>query len=205
LTGIPALALILPDLILGGERSGLARYIVPVSLGFLLAVTYLLSEQLLTSMTVAHWRRIPWRVATVFILSIGFVSCALTAPAHATWNKIIDINNPKIAQIINQAERPLVISDADLGDLLSLSYHLDPKVRLLVRPQSILSNANLEFVESPYLPEIPKGFSDVFLYKFRPRELWLNRLKQQQDYQLKEIFRGADNNGLPELLWKIKV
>jgi uncharacterized membrane protein len=183
LTGVPALALIMADLIRGGGLSGLPRYIVPVYLGFQLAVTYLLSKELLTSIAVADWRRKLWRVATVAVIAIGFVSCVVISPADSTWVTYINSSNPKVAQIINQADRPLVISDADLGDLLSLSYYLDPKVRLLVRPQSILGNTNQELASTPYLPKIPAGFSDAFLFKPRPTPPWLSQLKQQQTYQ----------------------
>ena len=48
-------------------------------------------------------------------------------------------NNPKFARMINKTEHPLVISDAVLGDLLSLSHSLNSNIQLLVRPSALLA------------------------------------------------------------------
>jgi uncharacterized membrane protein len=49
LTATPALALILPDLIVGGYRSAMSRYLMPCQLGFLIAVAYLLANKITSS------------------------------------------------------------------------------------------------------------------------------------------------------------
>ncbi|MCA1991586.1 MAG: hypothetical protein LDL41_05995 [Coleofasciculus sp. S288] len=46
LVGVNALALMLPDLIVGGQRSGTHRYLIPCYLGIQLAVAYLLATKL---------------------------------------------------------------------------------------------------------------------------------------------------------------
>jgi uncharacterized membrane protein len=199
LTVIPALALVLPDLLFGGTRTTVPRYLIPFFLGLQLAVTYLLSRQLLLSLSGAHWRQWLWRVVAVVVFSVGIGSCAAIAQADTWWNKMISNNNPEVAQIINQTERPLVVSDADLGDILSLSHYLDPKVRLLLRPQCYACNLNRQLVDTPFLPKIPTGFSDVFFYHPRPKEPWMSRLKQQKTYQLTVLSEGFDN-----WFWKVK-
>jgi len=46
LIGVTGLALVIPDLILGGMRSIQARYLMPCYLGIPLAVAYLLATQM---------------------------------------------------------------------------------------------------------------------------------------------------------------
>lgn len=199
LTAIPALTVLSIDLLRGGGVSSNPRYIVPFYLGLQLAVTYLLSVWLFGAVAGARWRTYWLRGMAIVFLLIGFSSCTLNMPVNTGWNKMINKTNPQVAALINQAERPLVISDADLGDLFSLSYLLEPKVRLLVQPQSILGNTSSTQTETPYLPEIPPGFSDVFLYKPRPIDLWLNRLNQQKTYRFETLSEGFDR-----WFWKLK-
>jgi hypothetical protein len=69
----------------------------------------------------------------------------------------------------------------NLGDLFTLSFLLDSKVRV-------------RMVESPSVPEIPDGFSDVFL--FNPTEEVRHRLEQKDKEYKIEPFRS-------EILWRV--
>jgi uncharacterized membrane protein len=200
---VPALGLTLPDLIWGGTRSTIPRYMVPVYLGCQLAVTYLLSQQLLTSLAQWRWRQKFWQGMTAIVLTAGVLSSGLILQADTWWNKMISNHNPRLAEIVNQAERPLIISDADLADLLSISHYLDPKVRLLVRPQCYtqceVTPAYQALDLVPYLPSIPAGYRDVFLFHPRPKAAWMQRLEQADYYSL-EVIASQDS----EWLWRIK-
>lgn len=201
LTAIPFLGLTLPDLISGGSRTTAFRYFVPVYLGLNLALTYLFTQKLETAPPESVLRQRLWRGATIALVSCGVLSCVLIAQSDRWWSKMISNNNPAVAQIINQAERPLVISDASSGDLFSLSYYLDPKVKLLIRPQCYTCHINRDLADVPFTPEIPSGYSDVFYYQPRPTEPWLNRLKQNKPFaaRMKTLSEGFDN-----WFWKVE-
>ncbi len=203
---VPALGLILPDLLFGGTRYLVPRYVVPLYLSCQIAVTYVLSRKLLTSQPSEQKnqrRRWVWQGVTAIVLFIGLFSGKLIAESSSWWNKMINNNNPHIAQIINQADRPLLISDTGLGDLLSLSHYLDPKVHLLVRPYCYtacqVDPAYRELELFPYLPPIPSGYSDVFIYYARPQPPWKKRLAEAKYHPL-TVLANKDE----EWLWKVK-
>jgi uncharacterized membrane protein len=154
LIGVTALALILPDLILGGRRSSTPRYIIPCYLGVQLAIAYLLTSQI-TSIHIKIQHRKLWQLVMVTLVSSGILSCAISSQAENWWLKDSARNKYyfQVAHIINQANHPLLISDnLGPGSVLSLSYLLNPKVRLLLAVK-------------PNLPKIPRdGFSNIFLY-----------------------------------------
>ena len=74
--------------------------------------------------------------------------------------------NPEIARRIDRAQKPLLVSDiseVSLGNILSMSHLLEPKVRLqlvLLDPEA--RRRSLLF-DRPTIPNIPSGFSDVFV------------------------------------------
>jgi uncharacterized membrane protein len=199
LTLLPALALIVPDMLAGGTRSSVPRYVVPSYLGFQLAVTYLLSTKLLTFSAGAGWKQMAWRIVTAVVISSGIMSCIFVAQADSWWSKMISNTNPKMAHTVNATAHPLIISDAGLGDILSLSYYLDPKVNLLIQPTCYACSKRPKPGDAPYLPTIPAGYSDVFLYHPRPSDDWKNRLEKNPTYQFEVLSQGKDN-----WFWKVK-
>ena len=144
LIGAAALPLILPDLILGGKRSGITRYLLPAYLGIQIAIAYFLATQINKKL---------WQAITVALFTLGILSYANSATAAVWWNNGFSKigQNPEVAVIVNQAENPLVVSDEVWGNVISLSYSLAPTVHLQ------LTNGEI--------PKIPDGFSDYFLYK----------------------------------------
>ncbi|MGJ5633081.1 glycosyltransferase family 39 protein [Nostoc sp. CALU 1950] len=165
---VPALPLILPDLITGGIRSSIEPYLIPSYLGIQVAVAYLLATQLYNG-SVA--RRSIWHIIMALVIICGLISYKASSQAETWWNKRMNYGNTQVAQIINQSNRPLLISDAlgnNYGNIFSLSYLLEPKVRfLLVNNQKTL--------------KIPDGFTDIFL--FNPSES--RRETIEKKYKLK--------------------
>ena len=155
LISIPALALILPDLISGGQRSTVGRYFVPCYLGIQVAVAYLLARTSVSRLSQTR-RRNPWAFAALSLLILaGVASCAISSQADTWWHKPVGDRNPQIARIVNQAPGPLIIGEnwgTNIVSLISLSYLLDDKVRF-------------QLVDRPQLPPIAPGFSDVFVFK----------------------------------------
>ena len=193
LIGVTWLALALPDLIVGGQRSTITRYLIPSFLGLQLAVAHLLA----TGITSANllYRKI-WQFLSVMLIVLGISSCIILSQAQTSWNKYQGSETAiEVAQTINQKRRPLVLSeaaggygegepDANVGDIFSLSYLLDSKVQMLL-------------VVEPNVPQIPNGFSDVFLYN--PSEK-LRPAIEARNYKVKPALQASDE----PILWKLE-
>ncbi|MFN6463264.1 MAG: glycosyltransferase family 39 protein [Nostoc sp. DedVER02] len=171
LSGVTALALILPDLIIGGKLSLRARYVIPCYIGIQLAVAYLLATQIISSKLIV---RNFWQLVMVVVISSGIISCAVSSQAETWWNKGSH-NNPEIARIINKANNPLLISSnysLNIGDIMSLIHLLDPKVQM-------------QLVTEPSIPNIPNRFSNLFLYN--PSQRFRSDLEKK--YKLVDVFQ----------------
>ncbi|MDF5736542.1 MULTISPECIES: glycosyltransferase family 39 protein [unclassified Nostoc] len=173
---VPALPLILPSLIAGGIRLSTEPYLIPSYLGIQVAVAYLLATQLYNG---SVSRRSIWQIIMALVIICGLISSKVSSQAETWWNKGMSYDNPQVAQIINQTTRPLLISDAlgnNYGNVFSLSYLLEPKVRFLL-------------VNNQKIPKIPNGFTDVFL--FNPSDTWRERIEKK--YKLKTDIVYSDN------------
>jgi uncharacterized membrane protein len=189
LIGVTQLILILPDLLLGGQRSIIARYLTASYLGILLAVAYMLGSHLLSS---EPNQRAIGKVLFITTILAGIISCGTSLPADTWWNKDESYNSKlektgqdyiEIAQVINSSSRPLIFSELvpygsggyEADEIMPLSHLLKPKVRLLL-------------VEDAGILKFPQEFSDVFVYTPSPP---LKKKFERQGYFLKPI--GKDN------------
>ena len=93
----------------------------------------------------------------------------------------------------------VVISDAQMAYILTFSYLLDPKVKLMIQPRCYTCNLNSKVGVKPYIPQIPDGFSDVFLYNHTPSPKWIDELKKQPKYKLELVYNSPDDQ-----LWKLE-
>lgn len=181
---IPALPLMLPDLLFGGIRSLAERYLLISYLGIQLAVSYLLATQLHNKNFV---RRRIWQTIMGLVIICGLVSYGVSSQAETWWSKVISYGNPQVAKIINQATHPLLISNdsgINYGNVFSLSYLLEPKVQFqLVKDRSI--------------PNIPDEFTDIFL--LNPSDTWRKQIEKTYNYKTFLVY--GDKN---YLLWKIE-
>lgn len=172
LIGTPFLVLVLPDLMLGGLRSTVPRYLVPCFLGILLAVAYLFGNKVNSSSSL---QQKIWQSLLVLIISAGVVSCIVYSQSQVWWNKKPSDTHVRAATLINQTNRPLIISSyyrANLGELLSMSYLLNPKVKF-------------QLVSDPQIPKIPQEFSDIFI--FNPSVALKSGIEKNYNYQVKPI------------------
>ncbi|AVH69557.1 glycosyltransferase family 39 protein [Nostoc sp. 'Lobaria pulmonaria (5183) cyanobiont'] len=181
---IPALPLMLPDLLFGGIRSLAERYLLISYLGIQLAVTYLLATQLHNK---SFARRRIWQIIMGIVIICGLVSYGVSSQAETWWSKVISSGNPQVAKILNQATHPLLISNdsgINYGNVFSLSYLVQPKVQFqLVKDRSI--------------PNIPDGFTEIFL--LNPSNSWRKQIETNYNYKTFVVY--GDNN---YLLWKIE-
>lgn len=154
LTFVPLIVLALPDLISGGQRSVVTRYLVPCFLGAHIAVAYTLAQQLQSIRVV---RRFVWRAIAALVVLGGIVSCGLSAQADTWWTKVVSYTHPAIARTLNDAPQPIVISDAfgvNPGNMVALSYLTDEKVKFFLIP---------EVWRKPTIPNISDRGADLFL------------------------------------------
>lgn len=184
LSFVPWLVLALPDLISGSTRSNVQRYIIPCFLGIQLAVAYLLAR--LVNGANRNKSRF-CQVVMVTLFFLGIISCSMSAQAETWWNKRSDSNVLEVAPIINQSSHPLVITKAQGVILIApLSYRLDRDVNILLIQSS--------------LPDIPEGFSEVFLYN--PPPTLIPKIEQQ--YNLEPVSSSKNPNTGLAWLWKLE-
>lgn len=173
LVAVTPLILMIPDLILGGRRSGSARYLIASYLGIQITVAYLLATKITPISKQIKQRK--WQLLMIVLVSCGILSCAVSSQAEEWWNKgtAQDPSIPKMVRIINQSDRPLlIVEDNMLSVLWSFSYRLKPNVGL-----------QLVFLPNK-IPKMPEKFSNVFLYK--PSKALRNNL-EKNNYVLTPI------------------
>jgi uncharacterized membrane protein len=161
---VPLLPIMLPNLFSQGITTNLAAYLIPVYLAIQLAVAYLLAIQIYNG-TVS--RRRLWQIIFLLLVICGLVSSRVSYEYSSWWNQGISANNPQFAEMINQTASPLLISDAqanNYGNVFSLSYLLQPKVRFML-------------VNNGQIPPIPPNFTDIFL--LNPPDTWIQQLESK--------------------------
>lgn len=148
LIGVTTIVLALPDVLFGGRRSLMARYLIPSYLGVELAVAYLFASQITSSLKPQKKRL--WQCSLAALLSVGIISCSVSSQAENWWNKYDD-PIPQAARIINGAKNPLLVGESNsVGTLVALSYRVKPESKIAVfTPSSTF--------------KLPNQVSDIFL------------------------------------------
>ncbi|MDA0266900.1 MAG: glycosyltransferase family 39 protein [Cyanobacteria bacterium] len=153
--GVTALFFGLPDLLSGGQRFTVTRYLIPCFVGLQLAVVYLLSSNFTAR---PSWKR---RFATLvfsLLIALGVLSCGVYAQANTWWNKGLSSNYHQVAELINGAEAPLIVTDAfsyNPASMISLSYLLEPETQFLLLPR---------VEESFSVTDLPRDAKTIFLF-----------------------------------------
>ena len=152
LTLVTFIGLALPDLLIGGRRSGVPRYLIPSLLGIQLIISFLLSNKLALLRSSKHQL---WRMVIASLVLAGMASCFTILRADVWWNKgsTYSENIIAIADRINNASNQLVISDADVIPVLSLSHRLEPTVKVFLpsQPSYTRQLVNLNSFDNVYL------------------------------------------------------
>lgn len=180
---VPAIPIILPDLISGGYRSIMGRYFTPCYIGILLSVAYLLTQKI-NSFSLNSWQKKGWKLITVALISGGILSCTISSQSETWWNKRAKYPDLQPAKIVNYANNPLVLTTSVPGSFV-LSHELNSKVKILI-------------VNPPNIPKIPDGFSNVFLIE-EPSPFLKNELENKQNYKIKRVYEGRRAE-----LWEIE-
>lgn len=186
LIGLTSLSQAIPDVLFGGIRSIIPRYSIPVYLGLHLCISYLFTQKINFN---SH-RLISqiWAILLVGLISLELISCYIIFPKTVWSNKAYNSNNIPIVNIINQAKKPLLICsdcgrDWGWGNILSISYLLEPNVKLQLFPGI---NITTDF----------NNFSDVFF--LNASEKLRNNLKKEQNLNISLLYKKNLS------LWKLE-
>lgn len=173
---IPWLIILLIDLVTTNNRASISRYLMPCWLSLQIAVAYLFAHKLNSihaGIKANSFNFIPtkfawfWQGSLSVILCLGLLSYGTMTNTVVWWSHRLNYNNPQIAEIVNQSDRPLILSKIDMN-IVTLSYRLADKVR--IKP-----------VETKF-PSIESEFRDLFLYI--PEEL-IAGFQTDPNYQIK--------------------
>ncbi|MEP0910776.1 glycosyltransferase family 39 protein [Leptolyngbya sp. GB1-A1] len=178
------IVLLFIDLISQGQASATPRYLLPLQLVVLFVMSHWLNGSF------QGWKKNHAGIVVnrsrrslkpfIFILLIGFclMSCISNLNRIPDYQKAHNRFNLPISAIINQANRPFILSEAaNTMNLLSLSHSLRPAT-LQIFP-SIDSDISLNFCNTNFL--------------FNPTPGLVDRLSNNTPFTLKEIYQ-------PELL-----
>src|SRR5262249_19535192 len=83
--GGTAVVLVVPDLIFGGQRSTIGRYLIPFYLGLEMAVAFCLAVRAEAQDTAT--RRWAWRAITLGVVTAGVLTCVVIRGADTWWTK----------------------------------------------------------------------------------------------------------------------
>ncbi|GAB4368883.1 MAG: hypothetical protein Kow00121_08330 [Elainellaceae cyanobacterium] len=190
LGGVSLLALLVPDLILGGVRSIRLRYLFPFYLSIQIALAYLFATQAVWART---WGQKFWRLVMVILITGGVMAGVANINNVLPWTKSAarSAYYPDVSAIVNQANQagnPLIISNGDMAEILAFSYWLDPDV-------------NLQLITRPRLLEIAPGYDPVYL--LNPSAV-LRRILTEQGYDLSLVYKEPEDMYKPkERLWLV--
>ena len=178
--------LLIADLINQGQSSTAPRYLIPLQLGILIAVSYTIGSK------IASIKDRVWRWITLAFIALGIFSCVRNLNLSPFYQKGRNINNPAIAQIINNSNSALVTTEfSGAMDLASLAYSLSPTVKY-----QVISNE--EKLEGHF-----DNFKDIYVLK--PSSNLKKRLADNSQIGFQQVYKShifsADE--FPLDLWQV--
>ncbi|MBP0028084.1 glycosyltransferase family 39 protein [Roseofilum sp. Guam] len=182
---IPWLILAIPDLVYRSTRSNVQRYIIPTFLGMQLVVSYLLSVQIFSR---KRYQANLWKVITIFLFSLGIISCGLSAQSQDWWNKRADSHSLEVAKIVNNSSHPLLITKSHPGMRLGvLSYRLDPRIKVWLVDDS--------------LGQIPKEYENLLVY--HPSPDLIAQIESVDEWTLEPVSESKNPRTGLNWLWRL--
>ncbi len=207
--GASSLPLVLPDLILGGQRSTAGRYLVPTILGIQLAIAFFFASILSASTRGFVNQRSLIRssqglstrlfkqsinqsinqgiiaivaVVAVIVLLLNLWSGFNILRVETSWIKVINYYLPSVTAVINQSQKPVIISSArgiNFGTIFALSHTLNPQVKFILLDDSPALNM-------PQILNQTLDFKDIF---FLNPSAELQQSFTQQNSQVKLVYQ----------------
>ncbi len=173
-TSASALPLVIPDLVLGGQRSTAGRYLLPTFLGMQLALAFsightfqILQKSKLKGLTAKSPHKLKQGIILIVLLStliLNIWSGLQVLSIKTSWIKVINYHLPSLSAVVNTSQKPLIISAAsgiNFGTIFALAHVLDPKVYFLLLKDE--SPPDAVEITNKFL-----GFRDIFLFNPSP-------------------------------------
>ncbi len=178
---VTSLPMIIPDLVFGGMRSIISRYLIPSYLGIHLAVSYFFATKI-NSVSISAKTRHLWRIMLLILISLGILSGVVSSHTQVWWNKSKNEYNPSVAALVNKGIKPLIISDTKVANILSLSHLLLPTIHMKLNSACVTSCSSNTSPSFPtQLIRIPDQFTDIFLFK--PSDSLYSELSHKYNFQ----------------------
>ena len=157
-----ALPLVFADLIFGGHRSAIPKFLVAAWIGEILFLAWIAAPR-------------PWLV--IGLIALGITADLVRMPQKKLWNKYHGNELQTIATFINTSDNPvLVISpNKPVYELLTISYMLGPHVRLTPISKALDSSrdgAIFRLINSKNASDIAIEPGNELVAKTTRYELW---------------------------------
>ncbi|MBD2386817.1 glycosyltransferase family 39 protein [Cylindrospermum sp. FACHB-282] len=177
---VTCLPIMLKDLIDGGARTIILRYLTPGYLGIQISIAYLLA----TGITTISRQQKLWQIILCLLFSGAVYSGVISSQANYWWTKSHSDVNFYAAEFINRANRPLLISDGSMGMILGLSHQINSHVQLQLKPYCHTCRVISPAVLKKNLLPIPDGF-DLFLVA--PSHGLIKEIEKDAKYKIKPV------------------
>ncbi|MEO0824613.1 MAG: glycosyltransferase family 39 protein [Cyanobacteria bacterium J06635_15] len=182
LMGVISLLLVAPDLISGGRRSTVVRYFIPAFIGLELALAYSLNHQGFD--TKGKVQRGIWQGITTILLVTGIISCGISAQATVWWNKYNGRDLPVVAEVVNEAEQPVLVMDG--APPMEFNYLLEPTVTLQSADAPVSDGATVFVFSRNYSEDIRDTFLQAHPeFEVGVEQVW--KAKVDPSYEMKLI------------------
>ena len=169
---------ILPDIISGGIRGIVPRYLIPLFIGVEISVAYLLAIKT-HEISAKTWQSKLWRLITVILITGGVVSCLVNSPTPGSLHKRTPGEQiPPIVNYINQENNPILVVATPISRLVPLIYRLDSNVKIII--DYTLDTNDLSKMQS--------DFSRVFLLETDKHKF--DNLDKKSMLERELIFKG---------------
>lgn len=178
LMGVTGLAILGPDILLGGRRSSITRYAVPCYLGLQMAIAYFLTSQIVSRPITVRAKtrsRKRWRAIAITLATLGALSVLVNSHIAVWWHKSYakSRRNPDVAAHVNQLDAPILLSDYQpAGRVLSLAHLLEPTVQI-------------QLVEANNQASLPEDGTPLLLYL--PSDRLMRFLENRQNITLEPV------------------
>jgi uncharacterized membrane protein len=185
---IPALAVVLANVLTDSIQSVTARYWWPTYLGIQLLMARFFVTHAIAVPSKVLLRKL-WRTAFGSLLCIGILSCIAFSQSQFWWNKTDDRQIYRSAQLINAAQQPLaqqplVISDAFFIDFFPLSHQLNPDVALQLWTKS----------DIPQFDSQNKASQNQTVFLYRPSTVLLKAAEKRHPFKIaRDLWRCTSN------------
>ena len=172
---VPALALACPDLIFGGIRSTVARYLIPCYLGIELLFVNLIYRHIANYFNQQISRKIGLFILGLF-LTLGIISSGSITYSNSWWNKSLNFQNIPIANYINSSQNALILTPKSAWiNLISISHNFNKDVEI-------------KFISQPNFKKNESSFREQFLFNYPQK--WLDLIEKENKFKLEKIYRG---------------